>query len=513
MFNLSGSRTIPALMATQHPDNARAPFWSNDPYITAQQEMEDLYESFMTLGCDEYMWDWEGKFADEAMIERLFSRYLSVFQKKQIGKDVFITMRIPNVWEEKTFKLARAYMTVLSGAEFARTLKVHTPPVFEMILPMTKRADQLSHIQKTFKKTAQLHEAIFDEAHFGKGYINIIPIFESIDDLINCDNVVADFIAEHTIAWKSKPTSLRIFIARSDPALNAGLIPAVLASRIALSNLHNLSERTGVPIYPIIGTGSLPFRGGINPENIKNSLSQYAGAATVTIQSAFRYDYEKSDVTKALAYIRRYLKKAHCTKVPDNEQKDLQFLCTLFSKYYRSTVTSMAPFINDLSKHIPARRERVQHIGLFGYSRGIGTVRLPRAIQFTAVCYSLGIPPEFIATGRGLRDARKRGLLPLIEKHFYTLRSELEHAGKFLNFENIERLIQDNSIPGSAIWAQEIHEDVELCQEILHISLGPRRPHHFVHRNHTSNIVLKNSMNMDCSDDIIAAALLRKSLG
>lgn len=513
MFNPISHRKIPVLMATQHPDNARSPSWSDSAYVTSQQETQDLYESFETLNCDEYMWDWEGKFADEAMLERLYSKYLQKFQKKQIGRDVFITMRIPNIWEEKTFKLARAYMTVLSGGEFAHTLKVHNPPVFEMILPMTQRADQLTYIQETFRKTAQVHEAIFDDGNFGKGYIHVIPIFESIDSLIGCDSVVSDFLSEHKKMWKSDPSYLRVFIARSDPALNSGLVPAVLASRVALSNLHHVSERTGVPIYSIIGTGSLPFRGGINPENIKQSLPQYAGASTVTIQSAFRFDYELSEVKKALSYIKNYLPKSRPTVIDANEKAEITKLCSLFAKPYSETIAAMAPFINEISKLIPSRRERVQHNGLFGYSRGVGKVRLPRAIGFTAVGYSLGIPPEFIGTGRGLRAAQKKGLLPLVEKHFHTIRSELEHAGKFLNFENIERLLKDSHIPNVASWAHDIYEDVKACEEILKIDLGPKKPNHFVHRNYTSNILLKRSMGLDCAGDVLAAAELRKSLG
>lgn len=513
MFNPVAKRTIPALMATQHPDNARAPSWSASPFITAQQEIDDLYHSFEDLLCDEYMWDWEGKFADEAMIERLYNRYLETFQKKQVGRDVFVTMRIPNIWEEKTFKLARAYMTVLSSGEFAKSLKVQTPPVFEMILPMTRRADQLSYIQETFKKTAQVHEAIFDETRFGKGYIQVIPIFESIDDLLVCDKLIEDFISLHKTAWKEKPAYMRVFIARSDPALNAGFVPAVLASRIALSNLTRVTDRTGVPIHPIIGTGSLPFRGGINPENITKSLPQYAGAATVTIQSAFRFDYETEEIRKALKYIRTYLRKHEAVAITPEEKKQLSEMCAIFTRCYSETVAAMAPFINEISKLIPSRRERVQHNGLFGYSRGVGKVRLPRAIGFTAVGYSLGIPPEFIGTGRGLKIIKQKGLLPLLEKHFFTLRSELEHAGKFLNFENIERLMNDSSIAGAKEWAREIHDDITLCQEILGIEIGPRRPHHFVHRNYTSNIVLKHQMKSDCSEDVLAAAVLRKSLG
>lgn len=507
MFTPQKDRRIPVLMATQHPDNAHAPFWSDQPFITTNLEMEEIYQSFFKVGCDEYMWDWEGKFADEAMIERLLSKYLDDFTKEQVGRDRFITLRVPNIWEEKTFKLARAYMSVLSAAEFMKSLGLHTPPVFEFILPMTKRADQLLHLQTTFQKTAQLHESIFGDTLFSPGYIHIIPLFESVDDLSNCATVVTEFLNMHKEHFGYLPPYLRVFVARSDPALNAGFVPAVLATRVALRELHRVSKEFGLPIYPIIGSGSLPFRGGINPENIEISLPQYQGARTITIQSAFRYDYPLEDVQKACRYISDYLSEVTPLIFPDSELKALKEAYDFFRPFYSATVESFAPLINTMAQFVPGRRERVQHIGMFGYSRGVGKVRLPRAIQFTGACYSLGIPPEFISTGRGLKKAKKAGALELVESHFFTLRSELKHAGKFLNRENLEHLAKKND------WAKEILEDVELCQEILGIELGPQKENHFLHRNFTSNIVLKHALGEDFSKDLVEAALLRKSLG
>src|SRR3989344_3399613 len=100
------------------------------------------------------------------MIERLIANFYEPFKTEQVGRDRFVTLRVPNIWEEKTFKLARAYMSVLSAAEFMKSYGLHTPPVFEFILPMTKNADQLIHIQKTFQKTAQFQESIFEESKF-----------------------------------------------------------------------------------------------------------------------------------------------------------------------------------------------------------------------------------------------------------------------------------------------------------------------------------------------------------
>ena len=90
-------------MATQHPDNASAPFWDKqkDPFVSVYKEIDDAIISFKELGVSEFMWDWEGKHADAAVIDRLFTDYYDYFSKHQLGRDKFLTFRIPNLWEEK----------------------------------------------------------------------------------------------------------------------------------------------------------------------------------------------------------------------------------------------------------------------------------------------------------------------------------------------------------------------------------------------------------------------------
>lgn len=494
-------------MATQHPDNAGTPFWHTEAYISDRVETEEMYHNFSQVKCDEYMWDWEGKFADEAMIEKLLGKYLDFFRKKQIGRDVYITLRIPNIWEEKTFKLARAYMSVLSAAEFTKSLGLASPPVFEFILPMTKKAEQLTHIQSTFQKTARLNQEIFGNSDFKDGYIHIIPLFESIDDLAGCADLLSDYIEQHLKMFGKKPHHMRPFIARSDPALNAGLVPCVLAARMALREFYRIGKKYSVPMYPIIGTGSLPFRGGVNVENIENILHQYEGVKTVTIQSAFRYDYPLEKVKKAITYMKKKLEHPKPLNFNDEEFHKLKDVNEIFRKIYCKVIEESADVINEMASYIPRRRERMQHIGLFGYNRGMGKIKLPRAISFTGGWYSLGIPPEFISTGRGLAKAEKKGLLPIIEKHFFTLRAELQHAGKYLNRENLEILAKKHG------WAREILEDVNLCSKILKIEIGPQKETHLIHRNLTSTILLKKQLGQDFSKELLEAAVVRKSLG
>lgn len=505
---MAAHRKIPTTMSTQHPDNASAAFWCGKSFISTTDEIEEAYMAFNELGCGEYMWDWEGKFVDEAVIDKLFRRYAAYFKKHPLGKEKFLTYRIPNIWEERGYKLARAFINIVTSADLADDLKFNSPPVMEVILPMTKSADQILKTEEMFRKVAKLKCEIFDNnkvCRFDK--ISIIPLIEQTSDLAQVDKIIEAYLKAYKTKYGVYPEYVRPFIARSDPALNSGLIPAVLASKAAISHFANVAKKYGVPMYPIIGTGSLPFRGGVNPENIKDVILEYKGISTITIQSAFKYDYPKQTVVKALRYIDKTLPTLKPDLLKDSEIKQIMQLDKIFTAPYRETVEKLAHFVNAFSKNIPARRERMLHIGLFGYARGVGKVSLPRAITFTAVLYSFGIPPEFIGTGRGLRIVQKKGLLPLVKRLYVNLINDLDHAGKYLNKENLAFLAK--KYPAF----KEIVEDVQEIENILGIELGPYKDRHFLHRNLTSTILYKNKTGLPVEQDVVEAAKMRRSLG
>ena len=260
-------------------------------------------------------------------------------------------------------------------------------------------------------------------------------------------------------------------------------------------------------MYPIIGAGTLPFRGGCNPQYVEDFLEQYEGIKTFTVQSAFRYDFPKNVVKSAIKKIQKAGENPKKLKFSDHDFSLLKQIIPLFEKPYTKTIEKAADFVNELALSVPKRRERVQHIGLFGYNRGVGKTKLPRAITYTAAWYSIGIPPEFIGLGRGLHKLKKQKLLSLLEKHFISLRVEISDAGRYLNWENLINLAEQFS------WAKEILEDINLAQEILGMEFGPKTPEDFLHRNLTSNIFLKKTLQQDFSEDLIKAAKIRSSLG
>src|SRR3989442_10496789 len=87
---------IPKTMSTQHPDNVTLPSWSTSTVIEGEAELDEAFLAFSQLGCNEVMWDSEGKDVDTNVVRKLLSKYPDYFRESVIGEDVFLTYRIPN---------------------------------------------------------------------------------------------------------------------------------------------------------------------------------------------------------------------------------------------------------------------------------------------------------------------------------------------------------------------------------------------------------------------------------
>lgn len=502
-------RHIPATMATQHPDNANAPFWERDGdgFISAHEELDECMACFQTLGVREYMWDWEGKHADEAVIDKLFTRHYPFVKRNHIGRDVFLTFRIPNIWKEQGYSLMRALTVILTSEDFAQDLKFHSPPLFEVILPMTERAEQLLYIQRAFQKLAQFKAKTFNHRSTRNTEIlEMIPLVEAVNDQLSVRDLLERFIALHKRTFKTIPRLIRPFLARSDPALTSGMLSNILANKIALSDIHECSTKHNIPMYPIIGVGGLPFRGGLNPDTIKPFLKEYGGVRTVTIQSAFRYDYPLSRVKSSIRYLNQHLPKTNVQQVDRQERNHLISAIRSSTKHYQHTLSNIIHDLTPFFNAVPKRRERRLHIGLLSYQRNVGALNLPRAISFTAALYSIGVPPEFIGLGRTLKHLTTHERAAL-ERHYVNLEHDVRFAGGFVNRENIKKLAKTNSA-----W-NDILDDIAFTEQVLSINLNPTTTAHSLHYNLTSNAFLLKRKPKQLGDLMIETGKLRKSLG
>ncbi|MBN2223993.1 MAG: phosphoenolpyruvate carboxylase [Deltaproteobacteria bacterium] len=424
--------SIPRCMSTQHPDNVTSPFFAESPELGGEDEVQEAYYAYSHLDCDEQMWDCEGKEVDNYVVKKLLTRYDSFFKEHRLGKDLFLTLRVPNPTVEK----AEAKVLLETLESIPRSYDAahlfydqDIAPIFEVILPMTASTRCIDRIYRYYtdfiikrqespfrKGDIRIREWI---GQFKPDRINVIPLFEERDKMLTAHRMVGEYLSD-----KPDVSHQRVFLARSDPAMNYGLVAAVLFNKIALMHLSALSDQTGIDIYPIIGVGSAPFRGNLAPHTVRRVIEEYPSAHTFTIQSSFKYDHPPQTVVEAVRLLRD---RKTGNPMPVDEKQCLGVI-DRYSARFSQAIVALAPIINEVAAHVPERRKRKLHIGLFGYSRETAGVKLPRAIRFTAALYSIGIPPELLALSALTKDD-----LALIREFYIHLDNDIWDALRYFN--------------------------------------------------------------------------------
>jgi phosphoenolpyruvate carboxylase len=497
---MSKQRKIPTIMCSQHPDHAQVPFWSDAAYIQTHDEIHETYVMFNNLAVDEVMWDWEGKLVDESVIEKLLMKYSGFFADHPLGVDRFLTFRVPNPRVEPGYRLARAFMVMLSAHLTAKEASLANP-LFEAIVPMVQSEDDLTQIYSSYVNVSSTIQSEFGHNTYSKQPLELIPIFESVDDILNSNQTIRRYVGWLQENYGVTPDYFRPFCARSDPAMNAGIIPTTLAIKWALHQYTELETELGIKMHPIIAPGSLLFRGGLRPDTVDSFMNEYAGIKTVVIQSAFRYDFPTEDVERAIAKLKTLISNSVAKPLGENDKVVIDRLIAVFSQYYRQTVTELIPLIQQTALFVPRRRDRMQHIGLFGYSRQVGSSSLPRAIGFTCAGYSMGIPPELWGLGQGLAELSTSDLHALNEL-YPTLRTSLQQVAGYFRSESLKEL----GISG-------LFEHLPVIEKFIEQPLGPTTDKHHAHTHLVQTIIAKMRAKEDATVEVEAAAKLRKSIG
>ncbi|MGQ9538602.1 MAG: phosphoenolpyruvate carboxylase [Candidatus Bathycorpusculaceae bacterium] len=515
-------------MSTQHPDNVSLPSWANGDVIQGDAEVAEAFFAYNKLGCMEVMWDSEGKDVDTHVVRKLLSKYGDFFKEKVLGEDVFLTYRVPNPKVEATERkiLLESLVNIPVAHDIATTFyKREVSPIFEVILPFTTNSEELVWLLKYYEKTiAGVEETCLSESirvtdwigPFKPKKIEVIPLIEDMESIWNINGIIEPYIRA------VKPKYLRVFVARSDPALNYGLACAVILCKIAFSKLKNLEIATRVKIYPIVGVGTMPFRGHLQPNNVDHFMNEYKGVCTVTIQSALKYDYPLESVTRTMEVLNERIPCGEPTVMELTELETLKGLLTKFMEKYQRVVENLASLIKSVASLVPQRRARKLHIGLFGYSRNLGNIVLPRAIPFAAALYSLGIPPEFIGF-RALNDLSEAEWNAL-EKYYVNLKHDLESVGVFLSWRNLNMLADMHTQVAKMTGADkeklrlaiaEIMKDLEAIEEKFAINLGPRNLTQRRYENIVNNFLISflEQNSLDAQKCLIEAAKIRRCLG
>ena len=422
---------IPKCMSTQHPDNVNLPFFAESSELGGEDEIQEAYYAFSHLDCDEQMWDCEGKEVDNYVVKKLLTKYESFFRERKLGRDVFITLRVPNPTVEKAEAkiLLETLESIPRSYDAAKLFyRDDVPPIFEVILPMCGSPKCIDRIYRYYadfvvgKQGKPFREGDITIAEwigeFKPERINVIPLYEDMEHMLDAHNMTRTYLQDKNTTYQ------RVFLGRSDPAINYGLISAVLLNKIALQRLHRLSADTGVAIYPIIGVGSAPFRGNLRPDTVDKVVREYPSVYTFTLQSAFKYDNPPDAVKKA---VKKLQEREPGPPQEIDEEKCLEII-RKYTLAYQRQIELLAPVINEAAKCVPSRRKRKLHIGLFGYSRNMNGITLPRAITFTSALYSIGLPPEIL----GL-NALTGEEINYVKQFYVNFDSDMEDALRYFN--------------------------------------------------------------------------------
>jgi len=519
---------IPSTMSTQHPDNASLPVWANSTVIEGEAELEEAFVAYSEFGCNEVMWDSEGKDVDTNVVRKLLSNYPDFFRKSIIGENIFLTYRIPNprieVAERKI--VTETLQSIPLSADVCSVFyERQAVPVFEVILPFSTSGKELIWLYEYYRRAiAGVENLKLDGSIAVKNWVGrftprkvrVIPLVEDEDSLLNIDRIALEYVKA------VKPDYLRVFIARSDPALNYGLVAATMLAKIALSKLAVVEESTGVKIHPLIGVGTMPFRGHLSPDNVEKFLEEYQGLSTVTTQSAMRYDYPPSKVKKAISLLNSHLPNGMAARIDQHDETALRGILGKLIPVYQRRIEGLAGLINGIAAYVPPRRARKLHIGLFGYSRRVKGVVMPRAIPFAAAFYSLGIPPEFIGAEalRNLTDTE----FELIRSNYLNMHSDLAFAGTYVSWESINMLMDltEKVAKRAGMMKDQLESslaglmaDLASVEEFFSLHLAPRNHTDKRHANFINNFLISyiDGDEEEARKAFLEAATLRQCIG
>jgi phosphoenolpyruvate carboxylase len=435
---------------------------------------------------------------DVYVVPKLLTQHSQFFRKKKLGRQIRLTLRVPNPARERGS--AKGLLEILESIprsfDVARQFyRQDIAPIFEIILPMTTGAVELNRIWNYYReyvagkseRPVLPGDITFKEwiGDFAPKSINVIPLIEDKPSMINADRIVEDYLRGKDVPYQ------RVFLARSDPAMTYGSTTAVLLLKVALHKLHRLEQKLGIPIYPIVGLGSAPFRGNFKPTNVKTRLRGYPSVQTFTIQSAFKFDYPEELVKRAISFIRKAPRRAPL--LVEHEDHILALVEKMSSTYSRQ-VERLTTLINNMARHVPPRRKRKLHTGLFGYTRAVAGKRLPRAISFTAALYSIGLPPELL----GLANLKPSDF-KLIVEHFPNFYDDMNDALAYFDPQCL------------SLVPPRIADDIRHTLRALKANVAPDLIHQSLTRAMRNLLQKDNTENM--SDLITQAARERRFLG
>jgi len=473
-------------MMTQHPDSASR-------YVSVRDEPGEAIDALtpqpLGLGLEEVMVDYEGKLTPYHQTAEIALGLLE--RGLAAGRDVLVTPRIPSATKETVFHQLMALMSVIES-NYQLQASGSGGAIREVIVPMVETAAELVDVRRRIQDVIELGHKEFGISR-DPDAVQAIPLIEEVPELLGAGLILREYVERANEAGYGVK-NLRVMLGRSDSAMVYGLVPAVLAVKVAISDCFAMGRETGVEIFPILGGGVLPFRGHVSLDNFERLVSDYAGIRTVTVQSGLRYDCGREAARQVAIKAGEELAGVPPLAFSEDQRREMTALIGVFTSYYQETFAELLPTVVSLSELMPRQRDRLARKSAVGYARAAaepqklavqiadsevsariaaipatGAVNLPRAISFTGALYSMGLPPEFIGTGRGLAEVSRRfgqeGVSRLLQL-YPGMRADLVKAARYANYDMA-------AIHLSEPLKKQVSVDLEEVSRHLGIEIGP----------------------------------------
>ncbi|MBI2112263.1 phosphoenolpyruvate carboxylase, partial [Candidatus Woesearchaeota archaeon] len=198
---------ISRVMSTQHPDNVTIPFFVENSIMNGDDEVKEAFHVFSDLGIDEQLWDAEGKEVDNFVVKKLLSKHPDYFQKNILGKNKFLTLRVPNPEVEKDegkILLETLHSIPRNGDIGKKFYRQDSSPIFEIMLPMCSSDKQLIRVHEYYKQIiiGLEEKSLFKgdlslKEWLGELYpkdIRVTPLFETKEAILNADKYIEEYI-------------------------------------------------------------------------------------------------------------------------------------------------------------------------------------------------------------------------------------------------------------------------------------------------------------------------------
>ena len=290
------------VLKTFHPDNALPVIGFDDlnrpifnpnkvdcPFDDNMEVQEAIYYHMISgelaKGGSHLMIDFERKSTDSRIIKRIIERLIDDHA------DIKIMPRSCDIKEvEDDPYRFREILTGIGSANNLFNKRGSDIRIRDLIIPQVN-----NHlVLRAARLTISAYQESFNDSRNDLREIKLVPLIENTQAMLNLrKNVLSNL---QSIRGECQADYTRVMLAMSDTTMGSGSIASFLCLRFGLSELYRIALETQHSFLPILGGGTLPFRGLQDPQHIEQMLTVLP-AYQITVQSAMTFDYGERGIT------------------------------------------------------------------------------------------------------------------------------------------------------------------------------------------------------------------------